>query len=122
MPRASRICLTAKCTQRVPKANRLGYCDEHKPTNPEPWKRTTDYGPRLPASTVRAIIQRDPYCYDPFNWKCKNRSTDVDHVQPRWKGGKDTIENLRGCCYSCHKRKSALEGVEARNAKRVPEA
>lgn len=118
MPRAMRICLTEGCTQRVPKTNRLGYCNTHKPTNPEPWKRATDYGPRLSEATLRAILQRYPICYDPHGWSCRNKSTDVDHVVPRWRGGKDTLDNLKGVCNLCHRRKSSLEGVEARNERR----
>lgn len=122
MPRAGRICLTEGCLGRVPKTNRLGYCDDHKPKNQNPWARSDgSYGERLPASTVAAILVKYPICYDPFGWKCTAKSTDVDHVIPKWKGGTDRLDNLRGACSTCHRRKSALEGVEARAARRQEE-
>jgi 5-methylcytosine-specific restriction endonuclease McrA len=34
-------------------------------------------------------------------------TTDADHIVPKRKGGKDTMDNLQGTCHSCHSMKTA---------------
>ena len=54
---------------------------------------------------LRKIIKaRDPVCVAPG---CKRATAHVDHIVPRSQGGKDTPENLRGLCHSCHNSRSA---------------
>jgi 5-methylcytosine-specific restriction endonuclease McrA len=36
-------------------------------------------------------------------------SFDVDHINPRSRGGSDDLDNLQLLCISCHRKKTALE-------------
>ena len=45
--------------------------------------------------------------------RCRDKAKDVDHVLP---GDDHSLANLRGICEWHHRRKSALEGVDARRA------
>lgn len=81
-------------------------CPAH-PT--EPWAGSTRRQ-RLPPDWPqirRRILERDPVCT-----KCwQQPSTEADHIV---NGDDHSDANLRGICTPCHRRKSALEGVEAR--------
>lgn len=84
---------------------------------------------RLPSwwpVTVRRIIKRDPTCLCTGCPKCAGLageppcfrpSQEVDHID---RGDNHKDDNLRGICRPCHGRKSALEGVEAREEKKKP--
>lgn len=52
------------------------------------------------------VLNRQPICQSPG---CMNAATDVDHVQPKCKGGTNELGNLQALCKSCHSRKTALE-------------
>ena len=62
-----------------------------------------------------AVLRRDPLCYDPFGVGCVNLSALADHVVPaRIYAAEDAnrffdVSNLRGCCESCHARKTRAE-------------
>jgi 5-methylcytosine-specific restriction endonuclease McrA len=43
----------------------------------------------------------------------------VDHITPKFRGGRDDDANLRGCCKRCHETKSAREGAQVRNAQQL---
>lgn len=43
---------------------------------------------------------------------CYNIATEVDHKIPLFKGGPDTLENLRGLCKRCHEQKTKSERKE----------
>lgn len=45
------------------------------------------------------VLRRQPTCATPG---CGERSVAVDHIQPRAKGGQDTLRNLRGLCVHHH--------------------
>ncbi len=46
------------------------------------------------------VLHRDPICV-----MCRAAvSTDVDHIVPKSKGGRNTMSNLRGLCGRCHDR------------------
>ena len=45
------------------------------------------------------VLRRQPTCTTPG---CAARSVAVDHIQPRSKGGPDTLGNLRGLCIHHH--------------------
>lgn len=54
----------------------------------------------------RIILNRDPICM-----ACGvEAATVADHITPKRKGGKDTLENLQGLCASCHSAKTARGG------------
>ena len=51
---------------------------------------------------------------EPMCRRCRQRgelrlATDADHIVPRSRGGRDTLENLQSLCKSCHGIKSATE-------------
>ena len=52
----------------------------------------------------RLILDRDPMCTWPG---CEQRSTDVDHIVSRRRGGTDDPSNLRGLCHAHHSEKTA---------------
>lgn len=51
---------------------------------------------------------------------CGAPANEVDHITPAWRGGSDEDANLRSLCTGHHKRKSAGEGGQAAQAKRIP--
>jgi 5-methylcytosine-specific restriction protein A len=51
---------------------------------------------------------------------CRGAATECDHVIPAAKGGTHQLDNLRGACEPCHKRKTAQEGGGWRNRWRRP--
>lgn len=76
-----------------------------------PW--TTNTSRPLPPgwrSTQQRILTRDPLCR-----AChRARSTEVDHLIPRSRGGTDHPTNLQGLCPTCHARKTKSESSAAR--------
>jgi len=65
----------------------------------------SESAPRKPESKAaikRAVFQRDDHCQwiDPAtNRKCGSRfQLQLDHIQPRWAGGKDSLQNLQLLC------------------------
>ena len=73
------------------------------------YKRVTDpfYGGRVWKEIIKFVKQRDGY-------KCKKcgmvgRNMEVDHINPRKKGGMDTPDNLQTLCKSCHSKKTRYE-------------
>ena len=54
------------------------------------------------------VLARDPVCK---HSGCNQRSTQVDHVVPRRRGGTDDLENLQALCSTHHSMKTAeLDG------------
>lgn len=87
-----------------------------------PWARSTRRD-RLPvdwpARRLRVLI-RDGYrctATDPYNSRCPEPATDVDHVRP---GDDHNEDNLTSLCGWHHARKSAREGAAAAHARRQP--
>lgn len=96
------------------------YCDAHaRATRREYDARRgsgAERGYGAPWRQLRAtILRRDPVCRWPG---CEERSTDVDHIVSKRRGGSDDPSNLRGLCHSHHSRKTVIEdngwGVRAR--------
>ncbi len=61
------------------------------------------YGVAWRRLRARALFD-DPFC------PCGAVATEVDHIQPKRKGGSDSPDNLQALCKPCHSRKSAKEG------------
>jgi 5-methylcytosine-specific restriction protein A len=59
--------------------------------------------------TRPAVLAEEPYCADPFNIGCIERSVHVDHVIPKAQDGTDVRSNLQGTCAGCHARKTLIE-------------
>ena len=94
------------------------YCAEHKvaaASNQRPREARASASARgydARWRRVRArVIARDPVCRDPFGIHARRcevaLTTDADHIIPKRKGGKDTMDNLQGTCHSCHSTKTA---------------
>ena len=50
-------------------------------------------------------LSSDPCAYcDAVRPGRRHRGTTLDHIQPRGRGGRDTIDNLTGCCTGCNGR------------------
>lgn len=47
-------------------------------------------------------LKRHPLCH------CGAPATQVDHIIPKRRGGKDIMKNLQGLCGRCHSRKTAI--------------
>lgn len=54
----------------------------------------------------KTILARDPICTWPG---CSERSTDVDHIVAKRKGGSESETNLRGLCHEHHSLKTVRE-------------
>lgn len=88
------------------KLTRVGHCDAHANNYDQARGTPAQRGYGKAWRKLRQIIlNRDPVCRS-----CSRAaSTDVDHIRPRSKGGKDDPANLQGLCHSCHSRKTASE-------------
>jgi 5-methylcytosine-specific restriction protein A len=88
-------------------------CNTHRRA---PWQRdgrpsATSRGYGGPWKRLRLqILERDPICLI-----CgQAAATSVDHATPKFLGGTDDPENLRGVCEQCQRRKAGAEGKQAR--------
>ena len=53
----------------------------------------------------RLVLQRDPFCV-----MCRHAlATEVDHIVPKSRGGRDSLDNLQGLCKPCHSEKTVRE-------------
>lgn len=118
MPRKSAgVCRSRGCWQP---ANASLYCTEHESEGRQP----RQYDHRLSSSKrgygarwrkLRKMqLSRHPLCNDPYGVHGGVRvvATDVDHITPKSKGGKDSLENLQSLCHSCHSLKTARKEGE----------
>lgn len=101
-------CRAPRCPRRAQPGSR--YCAEHHTAERKAYdaergsSARRGYGHRW-RKLRKLILARDPICRI-----CgEQASTDVDHVVPRRRGGRDTAANLQGLCASCHARKTATE-------------
>lgn len=87
------------------------WCPAHKPP---PWASSTGRERTKSPAWLRirkAILDRDRRrCY-----ACGGSANEVDHIVPVFEGGTDVESNLAAICTSCHRRKTAHEGVRARS-------
>ena len=62
---------------------------------------------RVPLSIREAVIFRDGgVCYI-CNCSLNRYEITLDHIVPRFYGGKNTFDNLKVCCHDCNRLKSA---------------
>ncbi len=65
-------------------------------------KETLQQTPPLKASLKKQVLNRDQCCQyqDPVTReKCESKYfLEVDHIQPRWAGGQNEVQNLRILC------------------------
>ena len=117
--RAAKPCSWPGCPALV--RGRGSYCLEHA----QQVQQRTDarrgssaqrgYGYRW--QRLRAMfLSANPLCADPFNIHADHPvlATDVDHILPRSRGGRDNWDNLQALCHSCHSRKTASETQRGR--------
>ncbi len=90
-------------------ATSAGYCAEHaqQRERERAQERGTaaerGYGSRW--RTLRLMVLRmNPACA-----VCGAPATDVDHITPKSRGGRDAMENLQSLCHACHTRKTNRE-------------
>lgn len=100
MPDAiKRPCRRNGCPLLVPGG---GYCKNHPPDE----SRESSYARGYGGSWRRlreVVLHRQPFC------RCGAPANEVDHIVPKSRGGRDTIENLQSLCKRCHSRKTAGE-------------
>ncbi|AKU45087.1 hypothetical protein FLORINDA_117 [Mycobacterium phage Florinda] len=102
MPRAPKVCRHAGCTTLTT----TGTCPQHTTHR---WGK--HQGRKVPHWLQRATFRRD-------NWTCQScghtatpgsGQLHADHIQPRSRGGTDTLDNMRTLCKACHAPKSRAE-------------
>lgn len=113
MPRAPKQCGINGCGTIVPNGQR---CDQHS----SGWKtspRTISSG-RTNRTSWKALrakaLQRDEHQCQIRGPRCTVTATQVDHVQPTYRGGADELPNLQSVCAPCHNEKTAREAAQAR--------
>lgn len=82
----------------------------------KPWGKHA--GARYPQGwkALRAqVLREEPYCE-----LCGAPSTCVDHRIPRFEGGGEERQNLRGLCDACHAIVTAQQGTRARQRAHQP--
>lgn len=113
--RAGRYCAAPGCGGRV--AGRVRYCDEHKPAGrPELERKRASaarrgYGHRW-GKLRRMVLNRHPLCANPHGHHPAGVAvvaTQVDHITPLSRGGKNHLSNLQPLCAHCHSVKTARE-------------
>jgi 5-methylcytosine-specific restriction protein A len=99
-------CLTQGCAEA---ATHGGYCEQchSRREQSRAAERGTaaerGYGYRW--SQLRLMVLRaHPACV-----VCGAPATDVDHITPKRRGGRDDMANLQALCHSCHTRKTMRE-------------
>jgi 5-methylcytosine-specific restriction protein A len=111
MPRAPRLCSFAGCLATATTGSR---CDTHK-RDVAAERRARGREDNRPTSSQRGygaewrklralVLREEPTCR-----RCSARSTVVDHVIPKARGGTDERRNLQGLCERCHNRKTVTE-------------
>lgn len=55
------------------------------------------------------VLRRDPWCQECAKHGRVTPSTDADHIIPKDKGGKDSLDNLQGLCAACHGKKTRAD-------------
>lgn len=64
--------------------------------------------------TRARVLTRDHYLCQPcLDKKRPTPATEVDHINPKAKGGTDDDDNLQAICTPCHKAKTEAEAAEA---------
>lgn len=88
------------------------YCDDHRYMNPKPEPRQHNrfYYTSAWRKARKEYIQEHPVCVI-----CGKPAEIVDHIVPLKDGGAELDErNLQSTCWSCHSRKSIVEGSRFR--------
>ena len=76
------------------------------PQRPSPWRR----GYRTNWPKLRLMqLRREPLCRICALNGAAAAATEVDHIQPKAKGGADSFENLQSLCKPCHSKKTMAE-------------
>jgi len=65
------------------------------------------------------VLAEEPVCPG-YERPCGARTSVVDHIQARRRGGTDARSNLRAYCRSCHSRKTVVEDRGWGNTPREP--
>lgn len=75
-------------------------------------KKTTERGYGAAWRKLRGrILMRDKHLCQPCKRAGKlTQANEVDHIQPKAKGGTDEPENLQAICTACHKKKTSGGG------------
>ena len=97
-----KVCAEPGCPALVAKGS---HCPLHLR---KPWAGTGTY--HLKSSMRKRVLKEEPICRI-----CGIRpSTRVDHIIPRFQGGGDNRENLRGICDICDKRRIGKQAAAGR--------
>lgn len=111
MPAApKRFCDHPNCSTKVVR----GKCAAHKKAKkPRPSASARGYDEQW-RKTRKLFLMRHRTCL-----KCARApATEVDHINPKAKGGTDSMLNLQALCKSCHARKTATHDGGFGNEKR----
>lgn len=119
-PRTPKACRVRGCPNTS--LERHGYCPEHAHLAKQGWeksrknKTTTERGYGHFWRKLRAaVLRRDKHLCQICKAKGKvTPATEVDHIKPKFEGGKDELTNLQAICDVCHKIKTKQEAVRSR--------
>ena len=103
-------CRQSGCAELV---SRSGYCEAHKRKSWSSRRKgtTTERGYGADWRKLRKlVIKRDGGLCQP----CKRNGRlfsfdDIDHINPKTKGGTDALSNLQCICKPCHKTKTSAK-------------
>jgi len=101
-----------------PKLVEGGYCEKHKKQRDQEYNLygrddfTKSFYKTKEWKTVRQMqLNAHPFCEECLKEGKRTKAVIVDHIIPIKEGGeKFSFSNLQSLCWSCHSRKSALEG------------
>jgi 5-methylcytosine-specific restriction protein A len=82
-------------------------------------KRREELPPDWPALRQATFDRDGKRCtWKTNDMRCDEPATQCDHVVPGYKGGTHDLSNLTSLCEPHHRKKSAMEGVQARAERR----
>lgn len=114
MPKsAPRPCRSPGC----PNVTNELYCNDHEDLAPKrPWEKRPSAAMRGYGhgwrKLRRMVLRREPLCRECAQHGRVQPATDVDHIVPRSRGGRDVFDNLQPLCHSCHSKKTAVQTRE----------
>lgn len=69
----------------------------------------------IPGSVRYEVLKRARGRCELCGISMEQKAIEVDHITPKNKGGKDTIDNYQALCYSCNANKRDLDNTDFRN-------
>ena len=75
----------------------------------------------VPGSVRYQVLKRAQFHCELCGIPASKKNLEVDHIQPKSKGGKDELSNYQALCYTCNAQKSNKDSTDFRNLDKLYE-